>query len=388
MTHRAAPEVRRAEAPLRVLHLTSVESSNYHLNSLADELHPHRVILLAATLGGHGGFVDALGTRGVETHTLGPVGRLALPWTALRFAALAVHKRAQIIHSHMFEPGLVAALASRLTRRPLVLTRHHSDAVHRLEGRARRGAYLRAEHFVNRTAQHIIAPARMVERILVEREGVPREKVTLIPYPQDPSRFSNLRPPGEVRSELGVRSERMLVAVSRLHPEKGLPVLLRALAMLPADLHLCIVGEGPDRERLQALASELGLAGRTRLLGWRDDALSIVSAADVFVHPSYHEALPSAVIEALALGKPIVATDVSGVRDILGDQDYGRIVLAGDAAALGSAIEETLADLPSAQAEAAEGRTRLLEYMRPDRVAEAHLDCYRRRQAGPLTEGS
>jgi glycosyltransferase involved in cell wall biosynthesis len=311
-----------------------------------------------------------------------------LPWTALRFANLAVRSGAEIIHGHLFDPALVAALASRFARRPLVITRHHSDAIHRLEGRARRASYLRAEDFVNRTARHIIAPARMVEQILVEREGVPRQKVTVIPYPQHPERFVGLRPPGEVRSDLGVGSARMLVAVCRLHPEKGLPVLFRAFALLPADLHLYIVGQGPERDRLLALTSELGVAGRIRLLGWRDDALSIVAAADVFVHPSFHEALPSAVIEALALGKPIVASDVSGVRDILGDQDYGRVVRAADAVALGRAIAETLADLASAQAKAAAGKTRLFEYMQPDRIAQAHLDCYRRLQAGRRADRS
>ena len=83
-------------------------------------------------------------------------------------------------------------------------------------------------------------------------------------------------------------------------------------------------------------------------------------------------------IEALALGKPIVASDVSGVRDILGDQEYGRVVPAGDADALASAIAEMLANLTSAQAVAAAGRTRLLEYTRHDKVADAHLKCYRK----------
>jgi glycosyltransferase involved in cell wall biosynthesis len=258
----------------------------------------------------------------------------------------------------------------------MVITRHHSDAIHRLEGRTKRGAYLSAERFVNRTARHIIAPARMVERILIEQEGVTREKVSVIPYPQHPSRFSGLRPPGDVRKELSV-SGRMLVTVSRLHPEKGLPVLFEALTGLPDDLQLYVVGTGPERERLMTLSAKLGLASRIRLLGWRDDALSILGAADVVLHPSFHEALPSAVMEALALARPIVASDVSGVRDILGDQEYGRVVPAGDVFALRDAIASTLADLPSARAAAAAGRTQLLEYTRPDRVAQAHLDCYR-----------
>jgi glycosyltransferase involved in cell wall biosynthesis len=370
-------EAESSNEPVRVLHVTAVESSNYHLNSLAEELHPNRVMLQAVTLGGHGSFVEALRTRGVQAEALGPTTRLSLPWTAIRFAALTRQRRAQIIHGHLFEPALVAALASRLSRRPLVLTRHHSDAIYRLEGRVRRGAYLQAERFVNSSAKHIIAPARMVERILIEREGVPRERVSVIPYPQNPSRFSGLRSVVETRRELEVGAARMLVTVSRLHPEKGLPVLLRAMTLLPADLQLLIVGTGPERARLEAMALELGLVNRVRLLGWRDDALSILDAADVVVHPSFHEALPSAVIEAIALAKPTVATDVSGVRDILGDQEYGRVVPTGDEGALARAISETLASLESARVSATAGRKRLLEYTRPDRVAAAHLDRYR-----------
>ena len=303
--------------------------------------------------------------------------RFAFPLAAIRVAALAARTRAQIIHGHLFEPALVAALACRLGRWPLVLTRHHSDAVHRLEGRLRREAYLRAERFVNQTARHIIAPARMVEAILTEREGVPRAKVSVIPYPQHAARFHGLRSPEEVRRELGAGHARTLVCVSRLHPEKGLPVLLRALVDLPQDLRLYVVGTGPDRAKLESLATELGVGSRVEFLGWRDDALSVLAAADVVVHPSLHEALPSAVIEALALGRPIVASDVSGVRDILGDQEYGRVVPPGDAHALVNAVTRMLSEPQQAQAKAALGRAHLLEYMDPGRVANAHLACYR-----------
>jgi glycosyltransferase involved in cell wall biosynthesis len=147
--------------------------------------------------------------------------------------------------------------------------------------------------------------------------------------------------------------------------------------VLPPDLHLYIVGAGPERVRLERTTLELGLATRVRFLGWRDDALSILGAADVVVHPSLHEALPSAVMEAIALAKPTVATDVSGVRDILGDEEYGRVVPPSNEAGLARAITETLSNLASAQECAKAGRTRLLEYTRPDRVAAAHLELYR-----------
>ena len=259
--------------PVRVLHVTAVETSNYYLNSLADTLHPTHAKLLAVTLGHGGGFVDDLRRRGVDARALGCGSRLSLPLAAIRIATVAARSGVEIIHAHLFEPSVVGALICRFGRWPLILTRHHSDAVHRLPSGWRREIYLRAEHFASRTAQHIIAPARMVETILTEWEGVPRAKVSVVPYPQTTERFSGLRPPAEIRRELCGEGVRVLVCVSRLHPEKGLNVLLRAFCRLPEDVHLYLVGQGAEHERLQLLASELGLGRRVRFLGWRADAL-------------------------------------------------------------------------------------------------------------------
>jgi glycosyltransferase involved in cell wall biosynthesis len=180
-----------------------------------------------------------------------------------------------------------------------------------------------------------------------------------------------------VRQELGAEEGVLLVAASRLHAEKGLPALLRALAELPPSLRLAVVGVGPDRETLERLAQVLDLSARVKFLGWRSDVLSIIGAADIFVHPSLHEALPSAVIEAVALGRCVVASDVSGVRDILGDEAYGRIVPPGDVRALVAAITDVLSDPEAARARAAAGSVRLFDYMDPVRVADAHMACYR-----------
>ena len=119
----------------------------------------------------------------------------------------------------------------------------------------------------------------------------------------------------------------------------------------------------------------MGIGQSIRFLGWRDDALSILAAADVVVHPSLHEALPSALIEALALSKPIVASDVSGVRDIV--KEYGEIVPPKNSRALADSLRLVLGDLASANRRAAEGKLHILEYMAASRIAAAHIECYR-----------
>jgi len=139
---------------------------------------------------------------------------------------------------------------------------------------------------------------------------------------------------------------------------------------------LFLVGEGEHREQLEREAKELGISDQVHFLGWRDDALAIIAASDILVHPSLEDALSSAIIEALMLEKPIVATDISGVRDSLGDGDYGVIVPPGDFVALGDAIEEISTDLASARVRARLGREHILSYMDAKQVAGQHQDVY------------
>jgi glycosyltransferase involved in cell wall biosynthesis len=139
-----------------------------------------------------------------------------------------------------------------------------------------------------------------------------------------------------------------------------------------------LVGEGPHADELRSLTSQLGISNDVRFLGWRDDALSIIKACDIVVHPSLHEALPSVVIEALMLGKPLVVTDVSGVRDAVGDNQYGIIVPPADSETLRVAIESTARNLGASVERARGARAHLMEYMGAGRVANAYIDCYRR----------
>jgi glycosyltransferase involved in cell wall biosynthesis len=229
-------------------------------------------------------------------------------------------------------------------------------------------------------SDHIIAPSTDVQRVLLNRERVRASKVSLIPYGQDFRRFQSVTESEvfRVKRELGMGQTRDLVCVSRLHPEKGHIYLFEALAALRREslnVTCYLVGEGSERKSLEESAERLGIRQSIRFLGWRNDALPILAAADVVVHPSLHEALPSALIEALALSKPIVASDVSGVRDIV--NGYGKIVPPANPRAFAHAVRLVLADLESANHLAAQGRAHIFDYMAASRVAEAYIACYR-----------
>lgn len=372
---------RGGQDSLRVLHVTAVETSNYYLNNLAPLISEEGVELLAVTLSRAGTFVPALEAVGARAWALNAVSRQAYARAAIHLWRLVHKERVDLLHLHLFEPTVLGALVARASKRPVVITRHHSDAVHRLPAGMKRSIYSKLERWVNHRAAHIIAPSRRVFEVLTRHEGVAESKVTVVPYGQSPERFDSVRAtdPKAVRRSLGVGSP-LVICVARLHPEKGHRYLLEAFARLKSQISnamLMLVGTGPEGDVLIKLMGMLGLQSSVRLMGWRDDVLSLIWAADLLVHPSLHEALPSAVIEAIMLGVPVVATDVSGVRDILGDNEYGTVVLPADADMLYCAMRDALSDLSRARRRAEQGRIHVSRYMDAGSVARQHAACYR-----------
>jgi glycosyltransferase involved in cell wall biosynthesis len=156
------------------------------------------------------------------------------------------------------------------------------------------------------------------------------------------------RDPAEVRAELGVPGGAHLVCtVANLRANKAYPDLLDAARrVLDArdDVRFVAVGQGPLAEELEAERQRMGLGDGFRFLGYRTDAVELVAAADLFVLASRHEGLPVAVMEALAVGTPVVSTDAGGVADAVRDGRDGRIVPVGRPDALADAITEVLDD--------------------------------------------
>lgn len=377
------PKVKPFTRPLRVLHLTNVETTNYYINSLCDYTDRRAITYIVATLGKEGSFTKDLDKRGIQMYALDCRQRSQYPKALYRLQQIIQKERIDIVHTHLIEPTFLGMLAAKWHDRAIVVTRHHSDAIYQLPSTFKRDVYLKLEDWINRNAHHIIAPSQMVRDILTRREHVPEEKVSLIPYGQTLDRFDAIKSEQveKLRAELGMRDRLSLLCVSRLHWEKGHRYLLEAFALLRdegLDANLYLLGIGPERELLENLARELDVYDRTIFLGWRDDALAVMAAADVVVHASLQEALPSVVIEALMLERPLVVTDVSGVRDIVGNSKHGIIVPPHNTEALHSALGWTTQNLEQARERARVGRKFILEYMGAERVAREYFNIYRR----------
>jgi glycosyltransferase involved in cell wall biosynthesis len=148
----------------------------------------------------------------------------------------------------------------------------------------------------------------------------------------------------ELRRELQLEGH-VLAFAGRLGPQKALGVALEAVAAVP-EVSLVVAGDGPDRAALEARASQLGLVGRARFLGTqsREQVLRLFRAADVSVLPSVWENFPHTVVEALAVGCPVIATSVGGVPEVVREGENGLLVPPNDAAALGGAIRRFFED--------------------------------------------
>ncbi|MEK6575905.1 MAG: glycosyltransferase family 4 protein, partial [Chloroflexota bacterium] len=210
-------------------------------------------------------------------------------------------------------------------------------------------------------------------------EGVPGSKIVRIHYGLDPATVTMRARPGALRSELGIgRDVPLIGAVGRLTEQKGLRYLIEALARvrrLAPDARLVIAGDGPLRGMLEAQAAPLGEA--VRFLGWRNDVPSVMADLDVLCVPSLWEGFGLVTLEAMALSKPIVASRVSALSEIVVHGETGLLAPPADSAALADAITPLLTDPARARAMGERGRARLEKEFTVQRMARQHAVVYR-----------
>ncbi|MEP6852372.1 MAG: glycosyltransferase family 4 protein [bacterium] len=285
-------------------------------------------VIVAAPASTHAVFDFAAAGASTVVAPIGGAGREALAVPAL----LGATRSAGLVHAHGLRAGTAAGLTHRVGRTwPLITTWHNAV----LADGARARWLARGERFVARSATvTLAASADLADRARDLGAADVREVPVAAPLPVAATA------PEEVRAALGLRARtRLVVCVGRLHPQKGHDTLIAAATRWP-DALVVIAGDGPLAE---ALAADIAARhAPVRLLGRRDNVADLFAAADVVVLASRWEARPLAVQEAMQLGRPVVATDVGGVRGLVGD---GAVIVApGDVDALATAVGNLLDD--------------------------------------------
>src|SRR5207249_3179177 len=256
-----------------------------------------------------------------------------------RLVSLMRAERYTIVHTHNSITGAVGRLAARLARVPLVIHTTHGFHFHENMSALRRLPWVVAERWLSRFCDLLLCQNRQeVEEI--RRLGIrPRQGVCHVGNGIDLGQF---RP----RARMPENPRPVLLCVARLEAVKNHTMLFRAFDILRRrhDAILKLVGEGPSREGYERELASAGLADAVEFLGYRYDVPELTAAADVAVLTSVKEGIPRALMQAAAVGVPVVATDVKGTREVVVNAQTGFLVPLGDAEALADRLGRLLDD--------------------------------------------
>lgn len=290
------------------------------------------------------------------------------PAAFLRLRRLIVERDAALVHTHSSIDSWLGGFAARTCRRPVVRSRHVTIAIPRRRG------------LVYRLADRVISSGEAAARI-VAAAGVRRERIVAIAPGVDTARFHPLVSGAGVRDELGLGGAPLVGLVANIRGSKGHDVFLeaaRAIVARQPRARFLIVGAGIGFDDVRRKVGALGLETAVRMTGFRRDIPEVMAALDVLVLPSLRSEAASQVIpQALAVGTPVIATDVGGSGEIVRDRETGRLVRAGDAAALATAVLDYLADPAAARTMARRGQALVREHHSLDAAMTRTVGVYR-----------
>ena len=361
---------------LHVIPTLGLGGAERFLVELCKALHGEGYQVIVSAISGDGPLADDLRQAGVELFPL----RVRSHWdlrAVFRLARFMRLRRVDIVHTHLFVGGVFGRLAAWLARVPVTITTTQNAYA---SGHFPPRWQVLVDGLLARFTDRLVAVSQGTLDYLMQMERVSAAKIEVLPNaipwpgPLSPAQVE------ATRRELGGEGRYPLVGtVARLTPQKGLDYLLHALSMLRErfpDLYCLIVGDGPLRSELEALAEELGLTEHVRFCGLRRDVPAILQNLDLFILPSLFEGLPVALLEAMAAGRPVVATQVAGSSEVIEDGVNGRLVPSADSVALAEAMAELLEDRELAQALARRGQETVRQRYTIGRVAETYERLY------------
>ena len=327
---------------------------------------------------------ELLRQRGIPLHTFAMRGHLE-PKLLLRLRALMQELRPSLVHTHLFHADLYGALAARWAQVPALVSSRHNDNAFR-----RRQPWRGLNRRLWRMTDAGIAISQAVADFVVEVENAPRDKLRVIHYglqwqPSPNAERQALR--RSMRTQLGFAQTQPLLAMAcRLIEQKGVSDALQAFAGTRSEFpeaRLLIAGDGPLRAQLESEATQAGLTGSVRFLGWRDDVPQLLVACDLFLMPSLWEGFGLVLLEAMAQGLPLVASRVSAIPEIVVAGETGLLAPPRDVPALREALLTLLRDPPLARHMGLMGMERLETHFSEQRMLDATVALYHELLPGP-----
>jgi glycosyltransferase involved in cell wall biosynthesis len=346
-----------------------------------------------------GDFLDLARARGVDLTVFQELGRAISPlkdlralWRLYRFMRL---ERPTIVHTHTAKAGVLGRIAARMAGVPIVVHTYHGHVLsgyfHPLASLLFRGI----ERGLALTTDVLLTVSESVKVDLVRLGVAPASQVQVLPLGLDLEPLAGELPRGGLRIEAGwTENARVVGVVGRLVPIKDLDTFIEAASILSAsrpDTRFAVVGDGEERARLEARGVS-ALGDRIRFFGWRKDTAAVLGDLDLVVNTSLNEGTPVALIEALAAGRPVVATAVGGTPDLLEGGHFGALVPARSPRETALAMGTALDNLQTSRRTAALGQAAVLKRYRVSRLLDDISCLYRdllarKRGLGPGQKG-
>ena len=349
-----------------------VGGTETHILELASGMDP-RFNVVVCSLKPLGRLGRELQAHGVRVLSLDGKGKWD-PRVLWRFWQVLRTERPDVVQAFLFWANIAARLIGRLLPQSRVISSYHDEIVS--EGPLNR----MIDRFTMKWTQYLVCCSQAVQRSLERRIAGTSKPVVVIPFGVEANRFGDSATGGRTNpSDPGLP---VLGTVCRLvEPKKGLAYLLRAVAELEREqgkpvCRLMIVGEGPAEGELRVLSNQLNIADRVEFMGTRRDIPALLSQMDVFVLPSLYEGFGIAILEAMAAGKPVIATTVGGIPEFVEHGHSGLLVSPGDSKTLAEAIKEVIAHPEQAKIMGRNGQAHVRKHYAIESVVRRHEDLY------------
>lgn len=313
--------------------------------------------------------------------TLNPVGLLVAIFFFFRHMRrifqIVRSRKIKLVHANSLKSTIISGLSARLANVPLVWHVRDFLPVGFFRQLFTRLAYL--------LATKVIVNSKAVGEIFRFLQKDPNEKVKIIYNCIDPDLYNPDVDGNDLRRELNIGTNIALIGfIGRVHPEKGIEYLIRAVReviKIVPEVRFLIVGDtalGKEeyQKRMRDLSAELGLADRILFLGYRKEVVKIMAALDILVLPSLREPFGLVSLEAMAMKKPVVATNTGGSPEVIIDGKTGLLVPPQDSCALSSAIIKLLKDKELARRMGATGRKRVMNFFSPESTISSVQEMY------------
>ena len=344
---------------------------------LASALRDHFKVFVAASPGGR--FEEGLSGLGIR---LIPVDMRQRPSfkPISELVRIIKEKKITLVHSQGGRADFFARVAGKMARVPYIVSTVAMPVEGYDVGRWRKAVYIFLDRLTERYVDRFIVVSEVLKETLIKGHKIPPHKVVRIYNGIEIGQYRHDATYADLRKEWGVPSHVPLIgAIGRLVWQKGLTHLLQAMPLVfqeYPDTRLILVGDGPLQEDLRDQVRDLGIEASVFFVGFRIDIPAVLAALDLLVVPSVLEGFPMTTLEAMAMAKPIVASDINGVREQIENGRTGILVPPGDPQALAEGIKQMLKDRTQAKNLGTEARKHLEEMFDIKQQVALHEEVY------------